>query len=216
MKKFIEWSQRHPRIVVGVLVVGAVVAALQLRHLKLDASAGAFMTRKGPEFDYYLETLDRFGSDTMITVYIEDAQLFTVEKLTVMDGLVGELSDVEGVSKVESLYSVKNIKSEFGLINNSPLISWVPEYPEEADQIKADATGNPILAGNLVSQDAKKTSINLYMDPANSPEATTQATEAIAGLMQAYEDKFERLFEIGQPFIYNLLSASRNSIFWLF
>ncbi len=206
MRPFLEWSQRHPLVVILLFIAGSCVSFFSIRSLKLDASAEAFMTRKGPEFDYYQDTLETFGSDTVMIIYVEDSELFTVPKLTAFDELVGELYQIPGIENIESLFSVRNVRQEDGFIDNSPLMDWVPEFPEEAQAVRDAALENPILVGNFISADATKTSVNMYLDPKNTSEDTAVVTAAVAELMRKYEGRFDRLFEIGQPYLYNALS----------
>lgn len=100
----------------------------------------------------YEDTVKTFGTDRVSVIFVRDDKLFTPEKLKLLENLVFELESVPAVTRVESLFSVKDFKNEGGFLNSAPLIDWIPETEEEAQQVKRSALRNPVVAGRLVSK----------------------------------------------------------------
>ena len=69
------------------------------------------------------------------------------------------------MDKVESLFSVTNFKGEDGMLTTAPLVDWIPETQEEADEVKANALRNPILVNGIVSPDGGVTASRLTSVP---------------------------------------------------
>ena len=49
--------------------------------LWIDSSLESLMLSNDPDLPYYYDTVEKFGSDAMLMVYVEDDNLFTVSKL---------------------------------------------------------------------------------------------------------------------------------------
>ena len=201
MQRLMIWCQRHPYIVITVLLVITTFAAYMIPRVRLDASAEGMMIQGDPDQKFYQETLKKFGTDNITIIYIQDKNLFTPEKLKELDNLQFALEELPGVSKLESLYTVTNFKGEDGGLNTSPLIEWVPDTIEEAEKIKINALNNPILIKNLISKDATATAINLFVDgDPDDPEFNTAFSLKVDEVIDKYSSKFGKIFQFGNSY----------------
>ncbi len=202
MRRVIEFSQKHPILIITVLAAGAILASLGAGRLWIDSSTKSMMMLKDPDLAYYYETREKFGSDSMMIIYVEDEHLFTVEKLKELDSLVSDLGEVPGVRRSESLFSVCNLKNTEGFLDNNPLLEAIPATDEEAEAAKKDALKNPLLVNSLISEDGTKTAINLYLE-LEGPEGQDlkRATAVgVADRVERYGEAFDVIFEVGTPY----------------
>jgi predicted RND superfamily exporter protein len=132
-------------LIITALAAAAVLGALGVRLLWIDSSTKSMMMLKDPDLTYYYETREKFGSDSMMIVYVEDERLFTIEKLKKLDSLVSDLSVVPGVWRSESLFSVSNLKNTEGFLDNNPLMERVPRSQEEAEAVKRTGQKRPSI-----------------------------------------------------------------------
>jgi len=202
MRKLIEFSQKNPIIIIALLALGALFSSLNVGKLWIDSSTKSMMMLRDPDLTYYNETCEKFGSDMMMVIYVEDDDLFTVEKLRTLDSLVSDLGIVPGVRRSESLFSVGNLKNEEGLLDNTPLMEEVPASQAEANAVRDDAIKNPLILNSLISPDGKKTAINLYLEPAGSEDQDLKRATAVgvAKYIEQYREDFDEIFEIGAPY----------------
>lgn len=209
MQSLMFWSMNHPRIVIILLIVISIFALLQLPSLRIDASINSLMSQDNESRRYYQETLERFGSDKITLIFIEDKNLFSPEKLKILDELVYTIEQIPDVEHVESLLSVSNFRNENGALISGPLIDWLPENQEEANQIRTYALDNPILVGNLVSGNGSATVIHVYKKD-NSPD--TNQTQSFSDLLETVigqnEDHFEAIFQFGNTYLENIVSST--------
>ena len=207
MRKLLLWSRAHPWIVIpGILLITA-VALYSARTIRIDASTEGMMIQGDPAQDYYHETLRKFGTDNITVIFIRDKDLFTPEKLKLLDDLVFSCEDIKGVSKVESLYSVTNFKGQDGMLETNPLMDWPPETEEEALQVKRDALRSPILMNSLVSKDGTATAINLFVDPnPDDPEFNVKFSRHVDEIIAPFQDKFDSVFQIGLSYTRRLIT----------
>ncbi|MBI2531752.1 MAG: hypothetical protein HYW03_05965, partial [Deltaproteobacteria bacterium] len=159
------WIVDHPLTSLGAILVLTVFFALQLPRLEIDASAEGLMVEKDPARLYYEEIKKKFGGDSLTVIVIKSQNVFTRDVLASIKRLSDALRATPGVSRVESLTTVNNIKGEGDFLNTDPLVgAEVPQDPAALQKIRSDALGNPIFLGHIVSQDGKIAGINIYTD----------------------------------------------------
>ena len=207
MRKFMLWSQTHPWIAIVIVAIITIFALYSARNLRIAASTEGMMIQGDPAQDYYQETLKKFGTDNITVIFINDKNLFTPEKLKLLDELVFKFEELHGVSKVESLYSVTNFKGVDGTLETNPLMDWPPETQEEAEQIKADALRNPIFLNNLISKDGAVTAINLFVE-VNPDERgfNVKFSKQVDEIIKPFQNRFDTIFQIGLSYTRRLIS----------
>lgn len=201
MQRVMLWSQSHPWLVVIILLSCSILSCLNLKDIRINTSSEVMMVEGDPAQAYYYDTLEKFGSDSITVIYVQDSELFTPEKLQDIEDLAYALENVPGVNKVESLFSASNIKNVDGYLHSGPLMDRVPEAAEEARQVQKDALHNLILHRNLISNDGTATAINLYLNPRpDDPDFMVMVGTRIEEVLNPYKPNFDTLFQIGLPF----------------
>lgn len=209
MRKFLLWSQSNPWIVIITVILVTLVALYGARNIRVDASTEGMMIQGDSAQDYYHKTLEKFGTDNITVIFIEDKKLFTPEKLKSLDDLVFKFEELKGVSKVESLYSVTNFKGVEGGLETNPLIEWPPETMKEAEKIQADALRSPIFRDSLISKDGTVTAINLFIDKDPSdPEFNIKFSRAVDKILKSFDDQFDSIFQIGLSYTRRMITES--------
>lgn len=167
MKRALLWILDHPALTLGLVAALTLYFALQIPRLEIDASAEGLMVEKDPARAYYDQVKQRFGSDNLTIVLVKADDVFAGPVLEAIKRLSDTLERLEGVTRVESLTTVNNIKGEGDQLNTDPLVGdTVPRDPAALARIRADALGNRVFVGNIVSARATATAINVYTDPA--------------------------------------------------
>jgi len=207
MRKIILWNKSHPLLVILLLIIGSLAAIYKVGDVTIDSSAKSMMIQDDPDLCYYNETLEKFGSDNIVVIYINDKKLFTPKKLGIIDELINELGNIPGVYRVESLFSVTNFKGNDGILDNNPLMDFVPESEEEALVVRNDALKNPILIRNLISKDGTTTAVNLYLESgSNDPNFDINLAANIDKVLNVNKSNFESLYQIGTPYTRKTIS----------
>ena len=81
MQKLMLWSEKHPIAVIIIIVLVNLLSAFKIKDIQIDASAEGMMIKGDPAENYYHETLEKFGTDNLAVIYVQDKNLFTPEKL---------------------------------------------------------------------------------------------------------------------------------------
>lgn len=186
MKRLLLWTFDRPWVSVGLVLLITAVFAAQLPRLELDPSAEGLMVEHDPARDHYEQVKRRFGSDNLTLVMVKADDVFTPALLRSVKRLTEGLERVEGVARVESLTTVKNIKGGQDSLDTEPLVpAAVPDDAAAIARIRADTLGNRVFVGNLVSPDARATAITVYTesrprDGGFNERFTTKVDELIA------------------------------------
>jgi hypothetical protein len=159
------------------------------------------------EVDFYHKTIDEFGNDELAIIYVHDDDLFTPQKLALLEELCFALEEIKGVNRVESLFTSNDFASSNGILRIAPLLSWAPESQAEAEEAKEKAIRNPIFKDNIVSQDGNSIAINLILDSDNPDEYFHKnLTNEIEKLIQPLEAEFQRIFQLGTPYVSTMIA----------
>ncbi|MBW2117901.1 MAG: MMPL family transporter [Deltaproteobacteria bacterium] len=207
MQKLMRFSYNHPWLVIIFLAVVLTLAVFRIPGLRIDPSAEGMMIRHDPARHLYEETVKSFGTDKISVIFIRDDKLFTPEKLKLLDDLVFDLENVPGVTRVESLFSVKDFRNDEGYLNSAPLIDSIPETEEEAKRIKRNAMRNPVVAGRLISKNGKATAIRIFIEPyVSTADFYKELTGRIERIIRPLDTNFQRIFQQGNPHLRTVIS----------
>src|SRR5581483_5658756 len=124
-------------------------------------------------------------SDNLTVVLLKADDVFTPGVLTTVQRLSDALLRLDGVSRVESLTTVKNLRGDGDTLDTEPLVgATIPRDPATLARLRRDALGNRVFAGNLVAADARATAITVYTDarPAD-PEFNHRFAESVDALI---------------------------------
>ncbi|MCG8572510.1 MAG: MMPL family transporter [Spirochaetes bacterium] len=204
MRKIINLFQNKPIIPIVILlgIIGMII--INTQKLDVDTSERSLFIKNDPELVFYDETVEKFISDSMVMIYIEDQNIFTFEKLTLIENMLFELEKIDGVINVESLFDATNFKSDEDFLNLDPFIDEIPEDQADIDQIKQDALKNPIVMNNLLSKSTHHLVIKLFFDPIQSREENSfdvRIVNEIEKILNNNRSHFTEIFQTGNPFV---------------
>ena len=175
-----------------------IISLMGYKDLGVDTRLSSLLNEQDSSKKIYDKFVDEFGSDNTALIYIKDKNLFTYDKLVRLEDLVYELEELPFVEKVDSLFSVKNIKNIDGFVESNKLIDGTPEEQEEIDQIKIDALNNPLVIKNLLSNDALVTTINVsIMKNDEDKQYSKYVYDTLEKLLNPLSNHYEEVFQIG-------------------
>jgi predicted RND superfamily exporter protein len=134
----------------------------QLR-LGFDPSTNALLPDEDEGRDFYDYVRRLFGSDETILVALVDDDVFTAENLRSLQRMEKRIAAIDGVHHVVSLSNALNIRGQDGDLAIEPFVDEVPDDPAALREIRRQALGNPIYAGNIVSRDGRAAALMVYL-----------------------------------------------------
>ena len=201
LKKIPLWIVANPLTCVVIVLVITVFFALQIPRLEIDSSSEGLMVENDPARLYYEDIKKKFGSDNLTVIMIKAQDVFTTETLETIQRLSHTLQATPGVSRVESLTTVNNIKGEGEFLNTDPLVgAEIPKEKEKIQKIRSDALQNRIFVGNIVSKDGNVAAINAYTEAKAGDKAFNPTfTKLVDSLIEKEKREGVEIYQIGTP-----------------
>ena len=199
MKLFLV-GLKHRLAVTFFLIVATLLAAAGLPKLKVDTGVDSLIPASDPSRLIYQQVVGEFGSDNKTIIYIKDDDLWTPEKLSILEQLHREIEHVENVISVDSLFNLHTIHGRDGKIESRPVLSEAPTTVEEALAAKRRALENPLYKDNFFSDDGNVMSIIVsVMNVEDGQDFNRKIYNQLETLISVQRDDFEKIIQVGPP-----------------
>ena len=175
------------------------------------------MVKDDPLWLAYQQSLETFGSDNVVVIYLHDEALFSPQHLSLIRQQLNQLLDLDFVKSSDSLFNVPNVVERDGFIITDAYLKVLPEDAEQAQRVINDAIQNPLVSGNLISVDGKTMAINLALEGGiHQPGQDNRISEQIENLLQPLQQQLDVAFQMGSAYVRNSISeqirVDQNSI----
>ena len=202
MARLLLWTFERPWLSVAILLVLTALAAAAIPKLETDPSGEGLMVAHDPARKLYEQVKRRFGSDNLTVVVVKADDVLTPAVLRTVARLTEGLERLDGVTRVESLTTVRNIKADGDRLDTELLVRLpVSDDPAETARVRRDTLGNRVFVGNLVSADARATVITIYTD--SRPRDVTfndRFTEGVEALIRSASGPGLTIYQLGEIF----------------
>ena len=155
----------HPKIVLLVIALVALALAAGLPKFKLDASSESLTLEHDEDLNFFRETSKMFESgDFLVITFQPHADLFSEESLAVLRNLQNDLSQVEGVTGVNSILNVPLLYSPKRSLTETVSSVRTLETPGvDMELAKQEFLESPIYEDMILSADARTTAMLLQL-----------------------------------------------------
>lgn len=124
---------------------------------------------------------DLFGGTDLLILLFETENILNEKTLNRIKSVAKELNRINGVDNVMSLFDLKNIKGEDGVMIVEPAVSSIPQNEQEREILRQDIIANDLVYEVVVSKDFKFTAVILTMgDDAVDQEVLTAVEKILA------------------------------------
>ncbi len=198
MSRLINFAAGHPWLVLIAVVLCSVLFATQFDALRIVVSAESMVEKGTPAWDYLVSTEETFGSEDTAIVVLRDPAIFDHEKLLQARYALRAIEQLPNVTGTSSLFDAKNLKNVDDTIYVKPYLETLPETPAAVARIKAEATRNPLMLGNLISADGQTMAINVFFDrPAGDADFDRRITESIEQAIAPLREHIDTVYQVG-------------------
>ena len=201
MRRVFLWIVDHSALAATLVALLTFALAAQLPKLEIDASAEGLMVVNDPAREYYEEAKRKFGSDTITIVLVKAEDVFTPAVLGAVRRLSEGFERIEGVTRVDSLTTVRNLSGRGDFLDTDLLVApEIPTAPADLGRIRDDALKHRVIAGNLVATTGKATAIYVFTDLGLlDREFNKRLTDRIEALIRQEAAPGLTLHQIGGP-----------------
>lgn len=200
MLKLFMLGLKRPVAVTLFMVMATLFAAAGIPKLEIDTGLDSLIPASDPNRLIYQQVMGEFGSDNKTIIYIRDNNLWTPEKLSIIEGLHHDIERIDNVTSVDSLFNLHTIHGEDGKIESIPVLSEAPTTVEEALAAKARALANPLYIGNYFSDSGNVLAMIVsVVDKEEDSDFSRRIYQQMETLISEKRGNFDKLIQVGPP-----------------
>lgn len=167
----------------AVAVGGAIVLLPRSDITNIDNDITAWFSRSDPVFQDYERFRREFGGTRSLIVAVQGERLFTREGLQFLTDASSQIERVETVERVHSLATANVVQTVDEGFEVRPLLDRLGEAPPE--EIRARALGDPLVRGDLVSDDGRVVAIVVTFDEDRIDAVRARVIDRIKAIVAA-------------------------------
>lgn len=142
---------RWPIIILGVLIVALCVWPLTKIRINPDLESYLPDSMKSKQHNRLIEQI--FGEEELILMVFESEDVLNAATLERLQNLDRAFSTQDAFKRVLSLFGVKDILSRDGAMIVDPLITSIPETPQETEELRQAIMANDLAYKLVISED---------------------------------------------------------------
>lgn len=188
-RKIAEFINHFRWPILLALVVSLFGMGQAVLRLQVDPSIEPLFIKSSPEYKYYQEYREKYGSDHMIAVAMATDDLFQEENFKILQKVTAGIESYDQVERVISLVNAMDIRHKFLGVKTELAFKPYFDGDKTLEELKADILRNELFLNNLVSKDGKNANILVYLKPADQDPA---ANGIFIKQLKSYLTDFER------------------------
>jgi predicted RND superfamily exporter protein len=185
-----EFVYRFRYAFAAFVLAGAAVLLPRADLTTIDNDLTAWVSKDDPVYQTYERFRQEFGGTRSLIVAIQGDRLFTPDGLAFIERLTRDLERIELVERVNSLATANVVRPipatvhDDGGIEVSPLLEGRTKSSSDARAVARDALDDPLLRGNLVSEDGTVTAVVLTFDEDRIDEVRARVIDQVRALVE--------------------------------
>ncbi len=204
MKKLAHFSVQHPVFIIVFVILITILAGFLAREVTMTTDIKDFFPEDDPRVVTYDRVEETYGSAEYIMVALKTEEIFNEHTLKNIENLSREFEKLSGVSSVQSLTVVDDIKGVNGDLTIQPLVPEIPDNKAELELLKKDIIQDDMYGDFLVSRDSEAALIISEVDPEYDSLATA---DEIGKIVDNYPGP-EEIYLTGTPVLNNVLAEA--------
>ena len=154
MKRFANQILKYRTVFLSVIIILTLFLGYFIKNLKVNADFLSYLPKNDSTAVLFNKVGETFGGNYTGIISIEAPDIFKKNVLTTIESITDTLSKSPGISSVNSLTNIVDIKTESGTVYIDNLINEIPDNQKELDSLKAYTLSKDMYRNVLVSDDA--------------------------------------------------------------
>lgn len=153
MNKWLDFVIKHPKFIITVIIVIALICLSILPKVPIDSTVDALYLKEGLNYKFFQIWKRQFGTDDFIIIAIKSPQIFTKRGLEFIKDISDKIDNFEYVRRVISLTNVNDIMGKARYFIVDKFLKLIPRSKDELNNLKKRALNNPLYVKRLISKD---------------------------------------------------------------
>lgn len=188
---------RYRWVIIVATLLCVVLCAIPLSKIHINPDLESYLPNSMHSKQDTKKIEDVFGKEDPILIVIESPDILNPSTLQRIDKLSRAFSRMPAFKRVYSLMQAKNIRSEESSMVVDPVISQIPETPDEIELLRTEIKANDLAYKLVVSDDFRYTIIMLS---SNKTVADAELIDMVKQTLEKYPGA-ENVMISGQPIL---------------
>ncbi len=192
--------------IIGLSLSITLIFGLQIPRAEFDPDVENYIPQSMASRINTQKIEDIFGGNEILLVVLQTNDILNTESLKRLQILSDEFTEMEGASKVLSLFNSKNLKGEYGMMIVDPAVPEIPETPEDREALRKELDNNKMVMKVVISDDFTMSAIILLIDESIKKDEFLQEVKQILEKNPGNEE----VFLGGLPYIAAVISKAMS------
>jgi hypothetical protein len=174
-----DFILKYRWLIIILSIVIPVIIGLQIFRAEIDPDLEQYIPSDMPSRINTQAIADIFGGDELLILIFETDDVLNPETLERIKSIRKELTRMDEVAQVMSIFDVKNLKNEGGMLVTESFLDIMPQSEEEIENLRNDLAENKMAKDVVVSGDFTLATIILSLVPEATANETVHKVETI-------------------------------------
>jgi hydrophobe/amphiphile efflux-3 (HAE3) family protein len=198
-----EFILKYRWLIIILSIVIPVVIGLQIFRAEIDPDLEKYIPSNMPSRINTQEIEDIFGGDELLILIFETDDVLNPETLKRIKSIRKELNKLDEVGQIMSLFDIKNLKSEGGMLVSESFLDVIPQTDEEIKSLRKDLSESNMAKNIVVSEDFTLATIILSLGNDVKDEEIVSKVESII----SENPGNEKVYLGGLPYLKSVVSG---------
>ena len=159
MKKISDAIIRYRYLIIAAYAAVTVLSLMQLKNIEVDPEVKNMLPKHIQSRVDTDRIEDIFGGTDLLMAVFESDNILEAETLKRIKNISREISRLNEVDKVMSLFELKDISGEEGYMLVEPAVDRIPSSPEKEARLKERLKNNDLVYKIVISEDFRVTAV---------------------------------------------------------
>lgn len=212
----VEFSVKHPKLVVVIVIIVTFAFMTQFRNAKIDTDPKNMLPETSDVRVWNDEVERTFGlyEDMIAVGIVNEKGVLNKETLGKIQKITDDILKIKGVAArdVSSFPTITNVTAEGGVLRVAPLMTTVPKNDAEIEALRKMLFENPLFIDRIISKDGKATAIYVPLEKGSNGKVIADQIREIV----KKEGGTERYYVAGDPVARDTFGAEMFRLMGLF
>ncbi len=153
--KFENFIVRNRLLIIGISLLLLIGSIIPLTQVKINPDLETYMPAKMPAIVNNQKLEEIFGPSEPLLILVEAADVLNDSTLIRIRDISEEFLNYEEFNQVLSLFQIKNIHGDGGMMQVDPAIRRIPKTEGKREELRKELKNNEMACGLVVSDDFK-------------------------------------------------------------
>lgn len=148
---------RYRWLIIGLSILLVIGSVLPMLKMEINPDLASYMPASMPASVNQKKVDEIFGEREPLLIIFETEDVLNQSTLTRIKKLSQEFKRQKEFDQVISLFEIKNIRGEDGMMLVDPVVKRIPKTDEKREELRESIQGNSMAYGLVVSEDFRYT-----------------------------------------------------------